>query len=105
MSQSNSLVPTAAALAACALAVFLSFPTPDSTFIGPVIVVAPPWSEDAQRIVERAGGEIIGPARAPFSVIAANVPSAAYLDAGAWAVLSASAFAILCGPIAPEPLS
>ena len=63
------------------------------------IVVVPPW-RDAAEVVARAGGHLIGPATAPFAVLAqGSTPgfAAAVQARGAWLVLDAQTLLMLCG--------
>lgn len=65
----------------------------------PVLVVMPPWA-DAPLSVSRAGGQIIGPAIAPFAALAiSDNPSFATLlhQSGAWAVRDGTRLEQLCG--------
>ncbi|WP_434614787.1 hypothetical protein [Tabrizicola sp. M-4] len=61
-----------------------------------VLVVTWPWAEDPATVVERAGGQDIGPVSAPMAVLASGATVAAYRAAGAIAVLPASALALFC---------
>ncbi len=72
---------------------------------GPVLVLMPPWA-DADRLVGRAGGWVVGPLRAPFAVLATTQrPGTAKDDAfsarlmrnGAWAVRAPGLLASICG--------
>jgi len=63
---------------------------------GPVLVVAPPWSGGAASIVLSARGRLVGPAAAPFSVLAADVSPAALRAAGAWLILNPKVLDALC---------
>ena len=64
---------------------------------GLVLVPHAPWQQ-AQDIVDRAGGRIIGPALAPMAAFAEGGQgfTRALRDAGAWAVTDATRLAILC---------
>ena len=65
----------------------------------PMLVVMPPWA-DAPLSVTRAGGQIIGPAIAPFAALAvSDNPSFAALlhQQGAWAVRDGTRLEQLCG--------
>jgi hypothetical protein len=66
---------------------------------GPVIAVAPPWT-DLDAIVEAAGGRPVGPVAAPAAVTAAGPDesfSARLTAAGAWLALDGRRVAQLCG--------
>ncbi|WP_299652168.1 hypothetical protein [uncultured Tateyamaria sp.] len=64
------------------------------------LVIVAPW-HNAQRVVRMSGGNVIGPDRALFAVLAQtdDVPAfaAAARAAGALAVLNGKTVAILCG--------
>lgn len=66
---------------------------------GPVLVVLPPWV-DADSTLRAAGGQAIGPAAAPFAVLA-QFESATFEQSlraqGAWAVRDGTTLARLCG--------
>ncbi|EYD77908.1 hypothetical protein Rumeso_00635 [Rubellimicrobium mesophilum DSM 19309] len=62
-----------------------------------MLVVAPPWDGGAEQVVETAGGRVVGPGSAPFSVLATGATPAAYELAGAWLVLDPAVLEILCG--------
>jgi len=67
--------------------------------VGPVLVLLAPWA-DGPALVEAAGGHIIGPARAPFALLAAwdtAGDETRALKHGAWAVLDGNALAAICG--------
>ncbi len=89
------LMPIAALLAGPAI-VLASAPVARDA---PVLVIAG-WGGAAQAHVAAAGGRVIGPARAPFGLIAASADPG-FADAlrarGAWAVLDGGRIAALCG--------
>ena len=77
------------------VAPFAAFPAARQ---GPVLVLVPPWT-DADALVAAAGGRVIGPARAPFAVLAdggAGFAERLRLN-GAWAVADGAGIARLCG--------
>ncbi len=90
----------AALAAATLLAPLAALPAaPDAP--GPVLAAAPPWIDLAQA-VEDAGGRAIGPALAPFAVLAAS-PRPGFPDrlraSGAWLTLDGRRIARLCGAL------
>lgn len=63
------------------------------------LVIVPPWaaSGGAAAVVQAAGGQEVGPRRAPFAVLAVlDAPDSARQH-GAWAVLDGRALAQICG--------
>ncbi|UYV37727.1 hypothetical protein N4R57_00990 [Rhodobacteraceae bacterium D3-12] len=70
-------------------------PVPD----GPVLVVAPPWS-DIDEMIVRSGGQVIGPRRAAFGQYGA-FPDAGFSERlksnGAWFVLNGATSSLFCG--------
>lgn len=63
---------------------------------GPLLVVVAPWSGTPEDIVTRAGGTVIGPDRAPMSVLAQGATPDALEQAGAFWVLDPSALSLFC---------
>lgn len=63
---------------------------------GLVLVVAPPWQGGASEVVRAAGGRVIGPTRAPLSVLSDGATPEALRAAGAWAVLDPASLQFLC---------
>ena len=64
-----------------------------------VLVMLPPWA-DGDGLVAAAGGQVVGPLRAPFAILALsqNADFAEQLRlAGAWAVADGTALARICG--------
>lgn len=78
-------VVTAAALSSM-------LPAAAADAVGPHLVIGP----GAEEVVAHAGGHLIGPAAAPFAVMADGVTAEALRDAGAWAVTGVSDFGISC---------
>lgn len=65
----------------------------------PALVVLPPWAS-AEDVVARAGGRIIGLARAPLAVLVTGQGPGLedrLRAAGAWTVLDGSSLSLLCG--------
>lgn len=84
---SISIVPTAAVFDAKA------------SGVGPWVMVVPPW-RSADLVAAQAGARLIGPTEAPLGhMVAATDPGAArrLTEAGAWAVVDATAVAQFCG--------
>ncbi|MEM9552435.1 MAG: hypothetical protein AAGA05_14745 [Pseudomonadota bacterium] len=75
----------------------LAAPLPED---GPRLVLYPPWVDGAD-LVQQAGGDSIGPYRAPMGVLAFASDSEAFdrrlRAAGAWAVIDGTIIANLCG--------
>lgn len=69
---------------------------------GPVIVVAAPWGPSAEKIASLAGASVVGPVRAPLSVLAAGARPETYHAAGAIAVLSPKSLPFFCDEESPE---
>ncbi len=85
-------------LAACvALEVAAFAASASDADIGPFLVIAAPWGPTAEAVVVAAGGQFVGPSRAPLSILATDVTVPALRAAGAWDVLDAQALANLCG--------
>lgn len=78
--------------------VFASAPVPAAAN-GAVLVVSG-WGARAESMVAAAGGQVYGPVRAPFGLLAFS-DDPAFADrlraAGAWAVLDGTRIANLCG--------
>ena len=73
---------------------------PPARQAGLVLVVVPPWGADAVRLVHDSGGHPVGPASAPFALLARfdqAPPRAALRARGAWAVRDGRALAAICG--------
>lgn len=70
---------------------------PQAVSTGPLVVVSLPWGQDPALIVAAAGGQVIGPARAPLAVVAMGATAEALNHAGAFAVLDGTAASFLCG--------
>ena len=85
------LLLTATALAGPVSAVALAPPVDDAA---PLLVVGP----DAEALVRQAGGDLIGPERAPLAVIAQGEPGFAQRLDGAWLVIDARWLLALCTP-------
>lgn len=71
---------------------------------GPRLVIYPPW-EDGPALIQRAGGDPVGPYTAPMGLLA-FAPDGAEFDrrlraAGAWAVIDGRPIAQACG-VEPE---
>lgn len=67
----------------------------------PVVVIFPPWI-DADALVQRAGGQIIGPSLAPLAALASSDQptfAARLRSLGAWTVRDASRIVQICGAI------
>lgn len=77
------------------LALFSAAPDAD----GPVLVIAPPWV-DLTKVVEAAGGNIIGLRAAPMGVLAVSADDSfqqGLKSQGVWAVLDGQTLAFICG--------
>ncbi len=63
------------------------------------LVIAPPWTSvgGAAGVVRAAGGQEIGPMRAPFAVLAILEAPEAALRHGAWLILDGRVLAMICG--------
>lgn len=89
------LLPVVAIIAS-PLIVVLSAKAPDSA---PVLVIAP-WGAATETQIVLAGGQLVGPLRAPLAALArSDNPDfgAALRLAGAWAVIDGGRIAALCG--------
>lgn len=72
-------------------------PTPEA---GPRLVLFPPW-RDGLELVQKAGGDLVGPVQAPMGLLAFAADGSDFnrrlRDAGAWAVIDGTSIARLCG--------
>jgi hypothetical protein len=95
--QAKPILMISAALATCLgvnVGAFALQAIPQGT--GPFLVVSAPWGNRAAEIVEQSGGQVIGPTRAPLSVLAAGVSAKSLKQNGAWAVLDPKALGVFC---------
>lgn len=63
----------------------------------PVLVIAPPWTGGAARVIDRLNGREIALERAPFGALAVLDAPERARDAGAWAIMDGRFVARLCG--------